>query len=198
MGGTFDPIHHGHLVTAEEARSQFKLDKVVFMPTGDPPHKSISGTASAEDRYLMTVLATAGNPFFEVSRVEIDRVKVSHTIETLQQIAVEHPRADLHFITGADAILEILTWKDADKLGELCSFIAATRPGYSLSKFEHDIKEAETKSGLGYPSVETMSIPALSISSTDVRVRVRDDRPIRYLVPESVAGYIKKEGLYGA
>jgi nicotinate-nucleotide adenylyltransferase len=191
MGGTFDPIHYGHLVTAEEALVQFNLDRVVFMPTGRPVRKTHRRVSSAEDRYLMTVLATASNPDFEVSRVEIDRPGDTYTVDTMVTLRERlGPNAELFFITGADAVREILTWKDASKFAGLCTFIAATRPGYDVSP-AGDLRNA---AGL---SLEYMEVPGLAISSSDVRARVAARRPIRYLLPESVADYISKNGLYG-
>jgi len=198
MGGTFNPIHYGHLVTAEEALYQFKLDKVIFMPAGKPPHKRDSEILPPEERYLLTVIATASNPDFVVSRLEIDRKGLTYTIDTLLELhQIYGPRADLFFITGADAVWELLTWKDADKLLELTEFIAATRPGYSLEKFKklHVLPEGKAGEKLR-PKVSIMEIPALAISSTDIRQRVREGRPIRYLVPEGVASYIYKCGFW--
>jgi nicotinate-nucleotide adenylyltransferase len=195
MGGTFDPVHFGHLVTAEEALVQFNLDRVVFMPTGRPVRKTHRSVSSAEDRYLMTVLATASNPDFEVSRMEIERPGDTFTVDTMLALRGSYgPRAELFFVTGADAVREILTWKDAGRFGGLCTFIAATRPGY-----EPELgARASVAGGKGaLPKVEYMEVPALAISSSDIRDRVRTRRPIRYLLPESVAAYIAKNGLYG-
>jgi nicotinate-nucleotide adenylyltransferase len=190
MGGTFDPIHHGHLVTAEEALWQFELDEVVFVPTGEPWMKEHRRVTPAEDRYLMTVIATAGNPHFSVSRVEIDRPGPSYTRDTLSALRDEEGEgAELYFITGADAILEIFHWKDPEEVLSLAHVIAATRPGYDIARFE---AEAPTR----HPNVSAMNIPALAISSTDIRGRVAEGRPIRYLVPEGVKTYIDKAGLY--
>jgi nicotinate-nucleotide adenylyltransferase len=192
MGGTFDPVHIGHLVTAEEALVQFNLDKVVFMPTGRPVRKTHRHLSSAEDRYLMTVLAAASNPDFEVSRLEIDRPGDTYTVDTIVALRELYgARADLFFISGADAVREILTWKNADRFAGLCTFIAATRPGY-----EADLGADELGQGMTLPAVESMEVPALAISSSDIRARVASGRPIRYLVPEAVATYIAKNGLY--
>lgn len=196
MGGTFNPIHYGHLVTAEEAFHQFSLDLVLFMPSGHPPHKKDGEIISAEDRYLMTVLATSSNPHFSVSRLEIERIGPSYTIDTLRELRkVYGAEVNFYFITGADAILEILTWKDTEKIYELCSFIAATRPGYSLNRFRelHLIDDDETKPK---PKIFFMEVPALAISSTDIRNRIKARRPIRYLLPDEVAVYIEKKHLY--
>jgi nicotinate-nucleotide adenylyltransferase len=192
MGGTFDPIHYGHLVTAEAARAQFGLDQVLFMPAGTPPHKSQrADVAPAEDRYAMTELATRENASFEVSRMEIDREGPSWTIDTVRELRAAHPQdLELYFITGADAVLEILTWREHGEIARLARFIAATRPGYSLDRLQDAI------SGGHLPAVEVMEIPALAISSSDIRQRVRDGRPIRYLTPDAVVAYIARHGLY--
>ena len=192
MGGTFDPIHYGHLVTAEEALVQFNLDRVVFMPTGQPVAKHVRTVTDPEHRYLMTVIATASNPDFEVSRREIDRPGPTYTVDTMSELrGVFGPQAELYFITGADAVWEILTWKDAERLASLCRLIAATRPGYDLSRFA----QTHDDSGL-LPAVEFMEVPALAISSTDIRARMAGRRPVRYLLPEAVAAYARKNALY--
>jgi nicotinate-nucleotide adenylyltransferase len=190
MGGTFDPIHYGHLVTAEEALQQFGLDGVIFVPTGLPWMKQHDVVSPAEDRYLMTVIATASNPLFRVSRAEVDRDGATYTVDTLRGLQEQMgPDIELFFITGADAVLEIFQWKDHEELFALAHFIAATRPGHDLTDFE---AHAPTK----HPGVTVMSVPALAISSTDIRARVGASRPIRYLVPEGVKSYIEKAGLY--
>jgi len=198
MGGTFNPIHYGHLVTAEEALFQFKLDKVIFMPAGVPPHKTNREILPSEERYLLTVIATASNPHFVVSRLEIERKGPSYTIDTLLELQrLYGPETSIFFITGADAVWEILTWKNAEKLVELTEFIAATRPGYSLEKFKKlHVLPDEKERAKGKPKVSIMEIPALAISSTDIRKRVRENRPISYLVPEGVANYIQKSGFW--
>jgi nicotinate-nucleotide adenylyltransferase len=190
MGGSFNPIHNGHLVTADEARHTFALDRVVFVPAGQPWQKDASDIAPAEDRYLMCVIATSADPTFSVSRIEIDRPGPTYTIETLRALKDEQPDAELYFITGADAILQILTWKEPEAILREARFIAATRPGYDLDRLEKELPE-----GLE-DRVVIMEIPALAISSTDVRIRAREGRPIRYLVPAGVAEYIEKNGLY--
>jgi nicotinate-nucleotide adenylyltransferase len=192
MGGTFDPIHLGHLVTAEEALVQFNLDRVIFMPTGRPAAKSDAAVSSAEDRYLMTVLATAPNPDFDVSRMEVDRPGTTYTVDTLRALRDAYgPSVELFFITGADAVWEIVTWKDAEQVAGLATFIAATRPGY-------DLEAARTAHEMAHTvfRIEYMAVPALAISSTELRERVAARRPIRYLTSESVAAYIGKHGLY--
>jgi nicotinate-nucleotide adenylyltransferase len=189
MGGTFDPIHYGHLVTAEEALVQFELGSVLFVPTGQPWMKEHEVVSSPEDRYLMTVIATASNPLFSVSRMEVDRDGPTYTVDTLRSLKEEHgAETDLFFITGADAIVELLQWKDPEELFGLASFIAATRPGYDIAAME-----SET---LGRPEISVMHIPALAISSTDIRKRVVEGHSIRYLVPEGVKSYVEKESLY--
>jgi nicotinate-nucleotide adenylyltransferase len=191
MGGTFDPVHYGHLVAAEEALVQFNLDRVVFMPTGCPVRKAHRDVTPGEHRYLMVVMATASNPDFEVSRMEIDRPGETYTVDTILELRTQYgPQAEIFFITGADAVYEILTWKDSARLADACTFIAATRPGFDLGRF----REESEVSGL---RIEFMEVPALSISSTDIRERIRLRRPIRYLLPESVAAYIAKNDLYG-
>ena len=190
MGGTFDPIHYGHLVTAEAALWKFALDEVVFVPTGHPWMKEHKEVSPAEDRYLMTVIATASNPRFSVSRIEVERDGPTYAVDTLQELRRQaEEELELFFITGADAILEIFQWKDPDEVLSMAHFIAATRPGYDITR----LQEAAPTSP---PHISVMDIPALSISSTDVRRRVRDGEPIRYLVPEGVHAYIHKMGLY--
>ena len=183
MGGTFDPIHHGHLVAASEVASSFDLDEVVFVPTGHPWQKTV--VTPGEHRYLMTVIATAANPRFTVSRVDIDREGPTYTIDTLRDIHAERPDAELFFITGADAISQILGWRDAHKLWELAHFVAVSRPGHDLSL-----------SGLPDGDVSLLEVPALSISSTDCRTRVSQGDPVWYLVPDGVVQYISKHHLY--
>src|SRR3954452_17111778 len=175
MGGTFDPIHNGHLVTADEARWQFDLDEVVFVPTGQPWQKP-AGVTPTEDRYLMTVIATASNPRFSVSRIEIDEPGPTYTVETLRRLrATVAEGTRLFFISGADAVLQILTWKDPEEILRLAEVIAATRPGYDLSRLEETVPAAVGR-------VHAMSIPALAISSTGIRARVASGAPINYLV----------------
>lgn len=185
MGGTFDPIHHGHLVAASEVQDYFGLDQVVFVPAGHQPFKLGQQIAPAEHRYLMTVIATASNPRFTVSRVDIDRPGVTYTIDTLQDLRDEFPAADLFFITGADALSQILDWKDPERLWELAHFIGVTRPGHHLSE-----------AGLPDQHVSLLEVPAMSISSTDCRGRVAAGQPVWYLVPDGVVQYINKHGLY--
>ena len=185
MGGTFDPIHNGHLVAASEVAYRYALDEVVFVPTGTPHFKQDRDVTAAEHRYLMTVIATASNPRFTLSRVDFARPGVTYTVDTLRDLAVERPDVDLYFITGADALETILEWKDVDELWDLAHFVAVTRPGHVLSI-----------EGLPAGAVSQVEIPALAISSTDCRERVRAGRPIWYLVPDGVVQYISKHQLY--
>ncbi len=188
MGGTFDPIHHGHLVAASEVQSWFDLDEVVFVPTGAPWQKADRDVSPAEDRYLMTVVATAANPRFRVSRVDIDRKGPTYTIDTLRDLHAEMPDAELYFITGADALADIFTWRDADELFELAQFVGCTRPGYEM--------DPATLDKIPSHKVTMVEIPALAISSTDCRERTRRGEPVWYLVPDGVVQYIAKHDLY--
>lgn len=183
MGGTFDPIHHGHLAAASEVQRSFDLDEVIFVPTGQPYQKS--GVSQAEHRYLMTAIATASNPRFTVSRVDIDRPGPTYTIDTLRDLRKLRPDADLFFISGADAVAQILDWKDQKELWSLAHFVAVSRPGHALS-----IR------GLPEQGVSSLEVPALAISSTDCRARVDRDFPVWYLVPDGVVQYISKHHLY--
>ncbi len=193
MGGTFDPIHYGHLLMAEEARQAFALDDVVFVPNGRPAHKKAYLVSSPEERYAMTLLATGSNPCFSASRIEIERPGPSYTIDTLREFRRLYPDLDaLYFITGADAVLEILTWHEYDKLAAECQFIAVTRPGFVLERLS-EIADASF-----LDRVHFLPIPRLEISSTDIRKRVREGRSIKYLTPETVETYIRQQGLYQA
>jgi nicotinate-nucleotide adenylyltransferase len=183
MGGTFDPIHHGHLVAASEVAQSLDLDEVIFVPTGQPWQKS--DVTLSEHRYLMTVIATASNPRFTVSRVDIDRTGPTYTIDTLRDLHAERPDSDLFFITGADAISQILSWKDIRELWDYAHFVAVSRPGHELSI-----------SGLPSKDVSLLEVPALAISSTDCRERVNRGFPVWYLVPDGVVQYISKHHLY--
>ncbi|GAA5154144.1 nicotinate-nucleotide adenylyltransferase [Microbacterium pseudoresistens] len=185
MGGTFDPIHHGHLVAASEVAHSFDLDEVVFVPTGKPWQKQKSDVTPSEHRYLMTVIATASNPSFTVSRVDIDRDGFTYTIDTLRDLKAERPEAEFFFITGADAVAQILSWRDHDELWDLAHFVAVSRPGHVLSI-----------EGLPSDDVSQLEIPALAISSTDCRARVAQGDPVWYLVPDGVVQYIAKHHLY--
>lgn len=193
MGGTFDPIHYGHLVAAEGARFHFGLDRVIFVPAARPPHKGDRDITAPRHRLDMTLLATASNPNFQVSDVEIIRSGPSYTIDTVIHFRENRPGAAVYFITGADAVLEILTWHRVEELLQVCSFIAATRPGYRLENLAESLK--------GLPPwyierISSMEVPALAISSTDIRERVRKGMPIKYLLPEKVEEYLYANGLY--
>lgn len=185
MGGTFDPVHHGHLVAASEVASVFGLDEVIFVPTGQPWQKFDREVSPAEHRYLMTVVATASNPRFTVSRVDIERQGPTYTIDTLRDLSLLRPDAELYFITGADALAQILSWKDSDELFGLAHFVGVTRPGHTLDD-----------TGLPADRVSLMEVPAMAISSTDCRTRVARGEPVWYLVPDGVVQYIAKYGLY--
>ena len=185
MGGTFDPIHHGHLVAASEVAALFGLTEVIFVPTGAPWQKSDREVSPAEHRYLMAVIATASNPRFWVSRVDIDRGGPTYTIDTIRDIGAQRPGAELFFITGADALAQILSWKDAQEALRRARFVGVTRPGYPLSD-EH----------LPTDSVTLLDVPAMAISSSDCRARVRAGHPVWYLVPDGVVQYISKHRLY--
>jgi nicotinate-nucleotide adenylyltransferase len=188
MGGTFDPIHHGHLVAASEVQAWFDLDEVVFVPTGQPYQKSHRQVSPAEHRYLMTVIATASNPRFTVSRVDIDRPGPTYTIDTLADMALQHPDAELFFITGADALSDILGWRSAHEMFELAHFVGCTRPGY--------VTDSSTLEGMPGDRVTVVEIPALAISSSDCRERTARGEPVWYLVPDGVVQYISKHDLY--
>ena len=190
MGGTFDPIHDGHLVAASEVQAWFDLDEVLFVPTGQPWQKSGREVSPAEDRYLMTVIATASNPRFWVSRVDIDRQGPTYTIDTLRDLRTELPGAELYFITGADALGDIFTWRDADELFRLAHFVGCTRPGYEM--------EESTLEGIPADRVTIVEIPALAISSTECRKRKAAGEPVWYLVPDGVVQYITKYSLYAS
>jgi len=188
MGGTFDPIHHGHLVAASEVQAWFDLDEVVFVPTGEPWQKSDRVVSPGEDRYLMTVIATASNPRFRVSRVDIDRGGPTYTIDTLTDLSHQLPGAELFFITGADALAQIVTWHDADKVFALARFVGCTRPDTPI--------DDATLVGLPPDRVTIIEVPALAISSTECRARASANEPVWYLVPDGVVQYIAKRGLY--
>jgi nicotinate-nucleotide adenylyltransferase len=186
MGGTFDPIHNGHLVAASEVAALYDLSEVIFVPTGQPWQKTDREVTAAEDRYLMTVLATATNPAFSVSRIDIDRPGLTYTIDTLRELRQDHPDAELFFITGADALAQILDWRSADEMFSMAHFVGVTRPGYELALDERFPPD----------TVSLLEIPALTISSSDCRDRVSRTMPIWYLVPDSVVRYIDKRHLY--
>ncbi len=193
MGGTFDPIHYGHLRAADEAHAAFGLAEVIFVPTGVPPHKAGERVSSSEDRYMMTLLATVDCPYFSVSRIEIDKPGNSYTIDTLRSLR-EIPKysdAEFYFITGLDAVMDIVSWKTPSEIMGLCKFVAVSRYGYTHKRMEElpeDLRSA----------IISLEIPHLAISSTGLRERVKIDRSIRFLVPPSVEHYIHKRSLYRA
>ncbi|MFF0345571.1 nicotinate-nucleotide adenylyltransferase [Kribbella sp. NPDC004875] len=188
MGGTFDPIHHGHLVAASEVQAYFDLDEVIFVPTGQPWQKSDRKVSPPEDRYLMTVIATASNPRFSVSRVDIDRPGPTYTIDTLRDLSKLYPDAELFFITGADALAQILTWRDVDEMFKLAQFVGCTRPGTEGLELPLD--------QLPMDRITLLEVPALAISSTECRARVAKGNPTWYLVPDGIVQYIAKRELY--
>ncbi|MDI9371085.1 MAG: nicotinate-nucleotide adenylyltransferase [Synergistota bacterium] len=191
MGGTFDPIHFGHLLAAEESRTMVGLDEVIFVPAGDPAHKRLRRVAPSESRFVMTLLATLGNPDFTPSRIEIDRHEPSHTVDTLREMQHWYSPDEVvfYFITGLDAVINITTWKEYAELPELCKIVAVNRPGYA--KKELDALPQELKN-----AIIPLEIPLLSISSTEIRRRVEEGRSVKYLLPEAVEQYILKNGLY--
>ena len=189
MGGTFNPIHHGHLVAAEVIRDEFELDEVLFVPSGKPPHKENDEIAPPEHRWMMTLLATISNEHFSASAIEIERKGESYTRDTLVEFKkIYGERTEIYFITGADAIAEISTWHKTEDLPGLAKFIAASRPGYKLDWERIDPRFRKC--------TYLIEIPALAISSTDIRRRIREGKTIKYLVPEAVEKYIYKNGLY--
>ena len=194
MGGTFDPIHYGHLVAAESARTAFELTGVLFVPAAAPPHKASRHISPAEHRLMMTQLATITNPYFTVSRIELDREGTSFTVDTLRTLQMNEPDVELYFITGADAVLQIFTWKDAKEILSMATVIAATRPGYSLG----ELRTLQHHFGTDLSKIHILEVPALAISSSDIRKRLHKQQSIRYLVPEPVEYYVRKNKLYGA
>lgn len=194
LGGTFDPIHYGHLITAQWAKENFFLDKVIFIPAGTPPHKLNKTVLSVKYRYAMTLLATIDVPYFEVSSMEMDREGPSYTIDTIKELSAYYSsETEIFFITGADSILELHTWNRYEELLKSCFFIAATREGYDTGKFLKRIKEIQQKYG---KRIYTMEIPAVGISSTELRSRIQAGKTVKYLIPSSVEEYIKKHKLY--
>lgn len=191
MGGTFDPIHYGHLLAAEEAHAAFSLSEVIFVPTGQPPHKENKKVTSAENRCLMTELATVGCPYFSVSRVEIDRKGNSYTIDTLRELRSmpEYHGAQFYFITGLDAVLDIVSWKDPEEIMAMCKFVAVSRYGYTHKRMEELPTELRSK-------IIPLEIPLLAISSTELRERIKRGRSIRFMVPPAVEQFIRKKSLY--
>jgi nicotinate-nucleotide adenylyltransferase len=185
MGGSFNPIHNAHMAAADEAVSRFELDEVIFIPCGIPPHKTAQELAPAEDRYLMTVIAINDCPAYSVSRYEIDKPEPGYTVETMRHYKQDKPEAELFFITGADSIEELETWREPERIFDYGTLIAATRPGYTVEKAPPVAEK-----------VVWMEIPPIGISATDIRQRLRDGLPVEHLMPPGVLEYISKQGLY--
>lgn len=194
MGGTFDPIHYGHLVAAEGALYEFALEKVIFVPAGRPPHKPNYHITDPWQRFAMTSLAVQSNPFFQALSLEVERPGPSYAIETVREVSMLNPGMQVYFITGADAVSEILTWKNTEQLLSLCHFIAATRPGYRMDDMWEKLNRLPVRLK---NNIFCMEVPALAISSTDIRQRLREGRPVKYLLPELVEDYIFKNNIYG-
>ncbi|KUK73751.1 MAG: Nicotinate-nucleotide adenylyltransferase [Clostridiales bacterium 38_11] len=193
MGGTFDPIHFGHLVIANEVLNLFDLDRIIFVPTGTPPHKTSKGLTTSYHRYMMTQFATMTHPFFDVSDFEIRNDEISYTIDTLQHFRDSYPNSKFYFITGTDAVLELSTWKDPEGMLKIFTFIAVNRPGYVIENLDDKLRElADRYNG----EIYAVNAPQLQISSTDIRNRISNGRPIKYLLPETVELYILKNRLY--
>lgn len=194
MGGTFDPIHYGHLVLAEYIKCEFVLDKIVFIPTGIPPHKIGLKISSNDDRYEMTSLAIASNPDFEISDIEMNSKEISYTINTLRKLKSQmDPETELFFITGADAIFDLEFWKDVDLLLASFHIIAGTRPGHKNRELDQRITMLNEKY---HSDIQMVEIPDIAVSSTDIRNRVREGKTVKYLVPESIEKFIIEHGLY--
>jgi len=194
MGGTFDPIHYGHLVLAETIRDTYNLDEIVFVPTGKPPHKKEREITDAKERVDMVALAIDTNPYFTLSTIEVKRQGYSYTADTLEQLKLQYPGScELYFITGADAIMELHTWRDVERLTDLCRFIAAMRPGTRKERFDRFLRTLPPHLK---GRIQVTQVPALEISSTDIRARVQQGKTIRYLLPETVEQYIRDKGLY--
>jgi nicotinate-nucleotide adenylyltransferase len=193
MGGTFDPIHYGHLVAAEMARGEFNLSKVIFIPSGTPPHKITRNVSAAEMRYEMVETAIRDNPAFDISALEIEREGLSYTVETLRILRRAWPDYELYFITGTDALIEIFSWREAEEILKMIQFIGAARPGFDARDFlrKVQLENPKTKDRIHY-----LEVPALAISSTDIRSRVRRGEPVRYLLPETARLFIEEHGLY--
>ncbi|MCX7710090.1 MAG: nicotinate-nucleotide adenylyltransferase [Clostridia bacterium] len=194
LGGTFDPVHYGHLITAETVREAFQLDKVLFIPSGQPPHKDNSRVLPAEHRFHILKAAAGSNPFFEVSRIEIEREGYTFTVDTLSQLRnVYNPHTKIFFIIGADVVPDLVTWRNFQKVFTLCEFIAVFRPGSNKNAFSDEIHRLETEY---MAKIHTAEVPLIDISSTEIRSRAKEGKTIKYLVPECVEEYIKTHGIY--
>jgi len=193
-GGTFDPIHYGHLIIAEEIRETMELEKMVFIPSANPPHKVGIGVTNATHRYNMVKMATESNPWFAVSSIEMERGGYSYTVDTLVQLKqIYGEDTVLFFMTGADVIPELVTWKNFEKLFSLCEFVAVLRPGFNRESL---IKEIEFLKSHFMAKIHIVDAPLIGISSTIIREKVRNGKSIKYLVPENVEEYITENGLY--
>lgn len=194
MGGTFDPIHYGHLFAAEVSRAEFGLSKVIFIPAGSPPHKQSQKISPSECRYHITALAISSNPYFEVSRLEVDKSGITYTFDTMKNLkSIYGEDSAIYFITGADAMLELLTWYKIGELLTLCKFITITRPGYNYQELEQKVGEISSNYG---GEILCLEVPLLEISSTDIRERIKNGKTVKYLLPEEVETYIYENGLY--
>ncbi|ADI02439.1 nicotinate-nucleotide adenylyltransferase [Syntrophothermus lipocalidus] len=193
FGGTFDPVHYGHLVLAECARYECELDRVIFIPSARPPHKHRETVLGENYRYEMVRLAIKDNPFFEVSKAEIDRPGYSYAIDTVRYFRFEYPEAEIYFITGLDALLDLKSWKDVGELIKLCRFITAVRPGFELKEDDERLKGLPAEF---WRNLRVIEVPGLHISSTDLRYRIATGKPVRYLLPRPVEDYIREHGFY--
>lgn len=193
LGGTFDPIHYGHLVAAQYAAYGFHLDRVIFMPTAQPPHKNANGVLDARHRVAMVELAIADNTAFELSTLEVERSGVSYTIDTIETLQQIYPGTEIYFIMGMDSIYILDTWKDIKRLVTMCRFIVVTRPAYELNRSDPALQGVPPEF---WDQVDILEIPAMDISSTDLRCRVQQGKPIRYLLPPAVEQYIYDNSLY--
>lgn len=194
LGGTFDPVHYGHLIIAEAVREGFNLDKILFIPSGQPPHKDNSKVSSAVHRFSMLKAAIETNPCFDVSRIEVEREGYTYTVDTLTQLRDKFGRSvKLYFIIGADIVPELITWKEFKKVFDLCEFIAVLRPGNDITEFNTEIDRLKSEY---MARIHTIEVPLIDISSTEIRKKVCGKKSIKYLVPDSVETYIKNHGIY--
>jgi len=190
LGGSFNPIHIGHLILAEEVREKLKLEKIIFVPANLAPHKDNRDLAPAADRYRMIELAIKGNKYFSVSDIEIKRKGSSYTIDTLKEFKEKNPADELYFITGSDLLKYLQDWKDLKEIVRMVSFVVATRPGYPLEEIPSCVNSSPEK------AITTVEIRAVDVSAFEVREAIKENKSFRYLVPEAVFDYINKKGLY--
>lgn len=193
MGGTFDPIHNGHLILAEYSRLHFDLEKVIFIPTGNPPHKDQNNISSSKYRYDMTLLAINTNPYFHLSSIEMESQGTTYTIDTIKKLQKKYKDVDFYFVLGSDSFFNIDKWKDYKELIGLCKFIVVKRPDRDNEDLEDEVKQFNKRYN---SSLHILEAPLIEISSTNIRNRVKDGLSIKYLVPEAVEDYIKKNQLY--